>query len=489
VEAARPAASDFFVWDSLVMGFGLRVRTTGNKSYVLQYRHEGRTRRYAIGTHGSPWTAETARTEALRLLGSVVSDIDVQREKVEKRNELTVAELCDLYLEFGLATRKASSVVAARSDFENHVKPVLGNRKAASITRADVEHLLVDVASGFTARTARTRKKRGLSRVRGGKGAANSVVRTFSAALGFGVGRGVRPDNPAVGVRRFPERKITRFLSPAELAQLGEALAAAEAIGVESPYAIAAIRLLALTGCRRNEIVTLKRTQIDYTHKCLRLDDSKTGAKVVHVGAAVIGVLRAIPEIVGNPYLLPGRNGEGCLVGLQSSWERIRTAARIEDVRLHDLRHSFASVGAASGDSLLIIGALLGHSSAKTTERYAHLANHPIKGAADRISDKIASLLLPNLQVQEAAADASMADPDPAEVAPVRTILGEVVRTRWLDTRAAAAHLGLTVGTLQTYRWMGVGPPFHRIGRRIVYAAAALETWKPTPGIAIRRAI
>lgn len=478
VEAIEPGVADFFVWDTQVMGFGLRVRASGHKSYVLQYRHEGRARRYAIGLHGSPWTAETARAEATRLLGSVVSEIDVQAEKVEKRVELTVAELCDLYVEVGLATKKDSSVEAARSHIENHVKPILGARRAASITRADVERLLLDVAAGFTAKTARTRRKRGLSRVRGGKGAANSVVRTLSAALGFGVARGVRLDNPAVGVPRFQERKIQRFLSSAELARLGEALTAAEAIGVESPYAIAAIRLLSLTGCRRNEILTLKRAYIDYAHKCLRLPDSKTGAKVVHVGVAALVLLKTIPEVPGNPYVLPGRNGEGRLVGLQPAWERIRKATGLEDVRLHDLRHSFASVGASGGDSLLVIGALLGHRSAKTTERYAHLSNHPVRDAANRISEQIAAFLGAATDAEAAAMITNFSAIDPQEFAPVRTILGDVVRTRWLDTRAAAVHLGMTVGTLQTYRWMGVGPPFQKIGRRVVYAAQALDAWK-----------
>jgi len=478
VEAAAPRSADYFIWDSEVIGFGLRVRPSGHRSYVLQYRHAGRARRYAIGGHGSPWTAQTARAEALRLLGDVASAIDVQEEKVERRREITVSELCDLYLTVGLATRKPGAVEAARCDCENHIKPLLGSRRVSDLRRADVERLLIDVAGGVTARTARTRKKRGVSRVRGGKGAANSSVQTLSAALGFAVRREIRTDNPALGVRKFPERKIERFLSPAELARLGEVLAAAEALGVESPFAIAAIRLLALTGCRRNEILSLKRAHIDYRNKCLRLPDSKTGAKIVHVGDAAIAVIEAVPEVVGNPYLLPGRNGIGHLADVQSCWERIRKAAGLVEVRLHDLRHSFASVGAAIGDSLLVIGALLGHRSAKTTQRYAHLSDHPLKGAADRISGEIAAALGTRFEVREGAPASSLADRPPRELDPVSSILGHVVQARWLDTAAAARHLGLTVGTLQTYRWMGVGPAFQKIGRRVVYSAEALATWK-----------
>ncbi|WP_374471553.1 tyrosine-type recombinase/integrase [Phenylobacterium sp.] len=478
VEALQPAAKDRFVWDSEVTGFGVKVAASGLRTYVLQYRFGGRARRFSIGAHGSPWTVETARDQARVLLGRIAGGCDPQEEKQGARRDLTVAELCDLYLCEGLVTRKPSSIASARADIENHIKPLLGAKRAALVTRQDVERLLIDVAAGKTARRARTSRRRGLARVRGGQGAANAAVVTLSAAFSFGMGRQVRPDNPAQGVRRFPEKKIERFLSPAELARLGEVLAAAESLGVESPYALAAIKLLMLTGCRKNEILTLKRNHVDLHHRCLRLPDSKTGAKVVHLGAPAVALIARIPETAGNPYLLPGRNGVGHLVDLQATWERIRTAAGLEDVRIHDLRHSFASVGATTGDSLLIIGALLGHRSAKTTERYAHLSDHPIKGAADRISAEIARML----GLFERADAGSAAPPPAPPPLSARPVLGDVVQARWLDTPAAAAFLGNTVGTLQTWRWMGVGPSFRRIGRRIVYARADLQAWQREHG-------
>ncbi|MDX3901617.1 MAG: site-specific integrase [Sphingobium sp.] len=398
---------------------------------------------------------------------------------------MTVAQLCDLYLIEGLLTRKESSVRAARCHIENHIKPLLGRRKVAALERSDLEGMLRDIAAGKTARSEK-RGFRRLARVRGGKGAASSALSVLSAALGFGVTRKLRPDNPATGIRKFPSKKIERFLSPAELTRLGEALSAASALGVESPYAIAALRLLILTGCRKNEILTLKRAHIDAYHRCLRLPDSKTGSKVVHLGAPAMKVIGAIEEVAGNPYLLPGKRDGTRLTDLQSSWERIRKTAGLEDVRIHDLRHSFASMGAASGDSLMVIGALLGHRSAKTTERYAHLADHPVKAAADRIADEIARHLD---QAMAAGADPADRDdnhdpfdtywntpaagPTPAS----DPVLGAVIRTEWLDTRAAAARLGFTVGTMQTYRWMGTGPAFRKIGRRVVYSADALDTW------------
>ena len=438
-----------------------------------------RRSRHLCRPHGAPWAPETARIEARRLLGEIADGSDPQQRRFDDRAAIDITQLCDRYLEEGLFAAKPSSIKSARCNIENHIKPLIGNHRAATLDRAEIEAMMRDIAAGKTARQIKQGPRR-LSHVRGGKGAANSALVTLSAALGFGIIRHVRSDNPALGIRKFPGRKMQRFLSPAELARLGQVLAAATALGVESPFALAAIRLLMLTGCRKNEILTLRRGQIDRYHRCLRLPDSKTGARIVHVGAAAMRVIEGLPEIVRNPYLLPGKADGTHVTDLQSVWERIRTAAALDDVRLHDLRHSFASVGAASGDSMLIIGALLGHSSPKTTARYTHQADPPIKSAAERISALIErSLGESGPGLVDAAALHDEDDFAPSRPRPeLDSVLGAVVRMRWLDTPQAAAYLGLTVGTLQTYRWMGTGPAFRKIGRRVVYAGDALEAWQ-----------
>jgi integrase len=372
---------------------------------------------------------------------------------------------------------KPSTIDCARGCVDNHIIPLLGRCRADTLKRVDIERMMRDIAAGKTARTVMKGPRR-LARVRGGKGAANNALVILSGALGHAVAQKIRPDNPALGVKQYLGRKLDRFLAPAELARLGEVLASADALGVESLYAIAAIKLLILTGCRKSEILTLKRTEVDYYHRCLRLPDSKTGAKIVHLGAAAMRIIEAIPETVGNPYLLPGKTAGTRVTDLQSVWERIRKTAGLEDVRLHDLRHSFASVGADIGDSMLIISKLLGHASPKTTDRYTHLFDHPLKAAADRISEQIAAYLMGNTSIAEGL-EAAPAEPDlQRQASEPDPILGAVIRTKWMDTPAVAARLGVTVGTLQTYRWMGTGPAFRKIGRRIVYAEQDVERWR-----------
>ena len=391
VDTLGSGKTDAFLWDMDVKGFGLKITPSGRKVYVLQYRFNGRLKRYTIGRHGSPWTPDSARKEAGRLLGLVADNKDPAESRAAAKAEITVAELCDLYLAEGCATKKASTISMDKSRIKRHIKPLLGKMRISTVTKADVSRFMQDIAAGKTARDAKT-KKRGRSIVKGGKGAATRTVGQLGAIFTFAVELGLRPDNPVHGVKRYPDNKNERFLSLEELASVGKALSAAEQDDV-NPYAIAAIRLLALTGCRKAEILSLKWDFLDLSRSCLRLPDSKTGAKVVPLGAPAVQLLSSIPRIENSPFVFPSNSPDRHFTGLQKVWGSIRETAELPGLRLHDLRHSFAAVGVASGDSLIVIGALLGHKTASATSRYAHLSDSPVQNAANRIAGNIAAAM------------------------------------------------------------------------------------------------
>jgi integrase len=387
VDAVKAGESDTFVWDTEVRGFGLKITTRERKVYILQRRLNGHLRRWTIGVHGSPWTPDAARSEANDLLRAVAHGEDPLEERRATKNAITVAELCDLYLRDGCATKKQSTINVDRGRIERHIKILLGRRRVADLSRPDVERFMVDVATGKSAIDVRT-KSRGRSRVTGGKGTATRTVGLLGAVLSFAAARGFRNDNPARGIRRYKDRRIERYLTGDELSRLSGALARAQERGV-NPYAIAAIKLLLLTGMRKSEVLTLRRSWIDFERGALRLPDSKTGAKAVPVGTTALDLLRDLPLIVGNPHVFVGQGG-GYVKGLQKIWKRVRTDAGLASLRLHDLRHHFISVGASGGESLYILGKVAGHKQAATTQRYAHLGEDPVRAAAERISGAIA---------------------------------------------------------------------------------------------------
>lgn len=374
VDSTKPGQRDTFIWDVDVPGFGLKVTPAGKRVYVLQFRMGGRKSpwRYTIGQHGE-YTTDRARGEATRLRGLIADGINPATQKAAARAQgLLMRDLVAQFLEEHVRTRRKSRTVVEYDRIcRNFIVPQLGNIPVRELTRSDVarlHHAMRDTPYQ-----------------------ANRILAVLSKAMNWAEMKGHRQDgsNPCRHVERYDEKKRERYLSPAEIGSLAKALSQAETEGLTSPYVIAAIRLLLLTGARLNEILTLKWEYVDIDQRCLRLPDSKTGSKVIHLNPPALEVLQSLPAIEGNPHVVIGNRTGAHLVNVQKPWRRIRKLAVLDDVRLHDLRHSFASLGAGAGLGLPMIGALLGHSQPATTARYAHLADDPLKSANDLIGQRI----------------------------------------------------------------------------------------------------
>lgn len=385
IDAASPEDKDSFLWDSEVKGFGLKVTPLGKRVYIIQYRIGRRLRRYTIGTHGSPWTPDEARREAQRLLRMVDSGTDPADAKSADKAVPTFAAAAARFLDEHVELKTKSRTIGEyRRLLDTIILPTFGNRRISEIERAAVGELH--------------------HKLRRTPYQANRVLALLSKLFNWAEGCSLRNDgsNPCRHVEKFREQKRERFLSEAELARLGDVLEEEDRAGGTSRAANAALRLLVFTGARMNEILTLRWAHVDLERSVLRLPDSKTGAKLIHLSPPAASLLSAVPRIEGNPYVIAGEKPGHHFVNLEKTWRRVRAKAGLEDVRLHDLRHSFASAGAAAGLSLPVIGALLGHSDAATTARYAHLGNDPVRQANDMIGRQLAAAL-GGAQPEEAA--------------------------------------------------------------------------------------
>jgi integrase len=390
------------VWDASLPGFGARRQRSEAVSYVLFYRtKDGRQRWFTIGRHGAPWTPESARDEARRLLGSVASKADPAAEKRAARNAQTVAELCDLYLadaEAGrLVTRrrtqkKASTIALDRGRVARHIKPLLGQFRVAAVTRQDIEGFMHDVAEGKTAATSKT-KARGLARVRGGKGAANRTVGLLGAIFTYAVRHRMRSDNPVHGVIRPADGRRDRRLTDAEYASLGKALKKADSEGIWPP-AVAVARFLALTGWRSGEALALRWEEIDIPRRTATLGETKTGRSMRPLSKAAIDILQSLTP--SDRLVFPATRGDGAVImsGFKKLWKRLARLGELPtDVTPHVLRHSFASLAADLGYSEPVIAALVGHQGRSTTSRYLHSADAVLLASADVVADRTQELM------------------------------------------------------------------------------------------------
>ncbi len=369
VDALSIEKDDAVFWDRELAGFGVRVYATGRKVYVVQSRGPWGPRRVTLGKHG-----EMSCDEARKTAAGVIDRIKRGEEPEPKPPEAapTVAGLAGRFMRDHAETHcKRNTARTYRSYIGNHILPALGGKALAEVGRAEI--------SAFH------------HSLRATPGAANAVLGLLSSMFKMAEAWGLVPpgSNPCRAVRRYRTRKCERFLTQDEFRRLGRALRDLETEGKGWPVAAAAIRLLALTGCRRSEILDLRWDDVDRTAGELRLRDSKAGPRMVPLTKPVKRVLEGIPRSPDNPWVFPARYGDGRLTDLHHYWEAVRERAGLHDVRIHDLRHSYASRALALGESLSAIGRLLGHRHVVSTARYAHLMRDAEKAAAARVGESI----------------------------------------------------------------------------------------------------
>lgn len=409
VEALPPNST---LWDSAVTGFGARRQSGEAVAYIVVYRTaDGRQRKVTIGRHGAPWTPDTARDEALRILGEVAKGDDPATAKQERRAAPTVGDLCDAYMreaEAGRlltrrgAAKKPATVETDRSRIDCHIRPLLGAMKVAAVTPRDVERAMHSIAEGKTHKRVKLDKPRAVSNVRASKGGASRTIGLLGAIFGFAVKRAWRDDNPVRGVVRYADGQRERRLSIEEYAALGNALRELAEIRPAAdgrpasadmwPPALACIRFLALTGWRRGEALDLRWRDVDLASRTARLADTKTGASVRPLSRRACDLLAAQPR--GGDLVFPPSRGKTAMTGLPRYLARVVEAAKLPpDATAHTLRHSFASMAADGGASELTVAALLGHRAGSVTARYVHTADAVLLAAADRVADAVATAM------------------------------------------------------------------------------------------------
>lgn len=400
VDASEARDKDYVIWDDELPGFGLRVFTSGKRSYVIQYRSLGRSRRYTIGLHGV-WTAEAARQEAKVQLGRVAQGDNPAEERQLDHKAITVKELCTLYLNDlnaglilgkGGRPKKPGTIASDIGRIHRHIIPLIGTRRVKDLTKADINKVLKDVMAGKTRVSVKTEKLRGKAIVRGGAGTATRTVGLLGGILTYAVDAGIITTNPAHGLKKPKDNVRSRRLTDDEYRILGEMLRTAEK---KEKYAttVRIIRQIALTGSRRSEIIGLKWAETDTDASCLRLVNSKEGVSVRPIGLPVVEFLEAHRKTRTGSYVFPGYGEDNAFGGFPNHWRQLFRNSPLSDVTPHVLRHSFASIGNDLGFTEVTIAALIGHAKGSVTSKYIHTLDTALIMAADTVAGYVQGLL------------------------------------------------------------------------------------------------
>jgi integrase len=401
VDALKPSPEtkgDIFAWDDDLKGFGIRMKPSGSASFLVQYRTaQGRTRRLAFAKINTI-TPDEARTKARRLLAEAQDGGDPSERRNESRQAITVAELCAQYLEAARAglvltrfrkSKSASTIYNDEGRVSRHIVPLIGSRIARELNRATIQRMADAIAAGKTAGEIVT-KARGVARVEGGAATAARTVELLGGIWTWAERRAlVNGPNPARGVEKHRGEAKDRTLNADELARLGAALREQEPL---HPMATTAVRLIALTGLRREEACGLRWREIDFATSCLRLEATKTGRSLRPIGKAALNLLATLPRNESE-FVFPSTFGTAS-ADLKKRVAGLFDAAGLADARAHDLRRTFASVAADEGYSDATTGELLGHARRGVTSRhYIRRPDAALVAAADMVADRIAKAM------------------------------------------------------------------------------------------------
>ena len=406
IDSLTPDETDKTYWDDEITGLGVRLRGQ-SKTWILMYRNSyGIKKKLTIGST-KKFTPTEARKKAKEFLADILlNDKDPALEKVETRKVMSFSDLCDLYLLEGTSHKKPSTIANDKSRIECHIKPLIGQLPIKAINVSVIDKLKLDIINGKTAKITPSSKKRGLSVVKGGQSIAKRTLEMLSAIMEFAITRNYISSNPVKQIKKPKTNKREVFLTIDDIKELGKALNTAEELHLCNTSAINAIKLLTLTGCRKDEVLSLKWNYIDFENQCFRFPDTKTGAQIRAFGLGAKHLLQTIEQTLPHNYdkdswVFPATRGNGYFIGLLKTFNKICSLTTdykneqteeekkpfiSKNICLHTLRHSFASVGADMNYNELTIAGLLGHKLGGVTNRYSHNVDKSLVFAADKIS-------------------------------------------------------------------------------------------------------